>query len=84
MAALPHPVLEKVLAGKLSLPHRIEQRDLQCFLDRVAAPKDGLECRVEAVAFGDGDVHQVFELLAGGALAAAQEQRVAEHHHAVL
>src|SRR3546814_13766708 len=51
---------------------------------RAATPDEELEGREEALAFRQADFHQVLDLLGGGTEPTAQQQRLAEPHHALL
>src|SRR5216684_56849 len=60
------------------LADRLDHRRRHRLLGRLAAPDHELEGRVEALAFGEGDVDEVLDLLGARHADAAQQHGVAE------
>src|SRR5690606_7362089 len=66
------------------LADRIEHRRGDGVLRCLPAPEHELEGGIEALAFRDGEVDQILELLDAGAAGAAQQHRVPEGQEIVL
>src|SRR6266436_4181708 len=63
---------------------RIDHRRRDRLSGRLAAPRDELECRIEALAFRQGDIHEILDLFVARCCDAAQQHRVSEGRRVVL
>src|SRR5436190_14039330 len=65
------------------LADRLDHRGGHRLLGRLAAPDHQLEGRIEALAFGEGDIDKLLDLLGARSGETAQQDRIAERRRGV-
>src|SRR5579872_291531 len=62
--------------ARSGLADRVDHRRRHRFFRRFAAPDHQLEGRIEALAFGEGDIDEILDLLGAGGADATQQYRI--------